>query len=44
LPPGFFDDALFDKKMKCPNQQVAEKVFPFSLREKVRACPREGGG
>jgi len=25
LPPGSFDDALFDKKMECPNQQVAEK-------------------
>jgi hypothetical protein len=36
LPSGFFDDALLDKKMECPDQQVAEKVFPFSLREKVR--------
>ena len=35
---------VLDKKMECPDQQVAEKVFPFSLREKVGACPREGGG
>jgi hypothetical protein len=40
----FFSNLSRQKDENARTSRVAEKFFPFSLREKVRACPREGGG
>jgi hypothetical protein len=36
LPPGFFDDALLDKKMKCPNQRARGGGFPKIARHEPK--------